>query len=403
MSIAKAVYRWERIVPVRFARAPDPDDPGVDSGPLDQQAPDPDDRGFISWSAHGVTHPAGSATLPIGFDAAVELENQPSTRLRLIREDIDDNASLFVTTNPAGIVAIVTPASAPAALPATTEMMIKVKAQQGGTTHLEIHFGSESGPVIHRLEVIVNPLINVRVTAHVPTIRGTPFQDTHGNTVPAVSNRSDAGIFAFLKNVNAIFFPYGVRLRPDAAVDRPAHPLTFARQGAVDADNDEFFRTTAFRRVAHSINAHFVPQLVGFSDTPPIGADQIGGVGVSLVLEPDRFGLIVADWPDAHAVAHEVGHVLNLINDPTGQFVHANTFDDPSRPGTGRVVRDDIVTRRRLMYAFTSFGGPNVNHPYRDDVGYGADVVGDMLTVKQFNNDNSDLEMHEVQRSAGRI
>ncbi|MGH9431413.1 MAG: hypothetical protein ACRD3T_07705 [Terriglobia bacterium] len=414
MSIAKSVFHWERVVPVRFARAPDVDDPTVFSGPVDADAPDPDDRGFVSWTAHGVTHTAGSAVMPIGLDPSVDSDQRPKTRVCLIRQDIDESAPLFLTLESAGIVSIELPSPAPTALPATPLMMIKLRAQAAGSTHLEVRFGSAGGTIIHRLEVVVNPMIDVRMTAHVPTVNGALLNDPNGNVLSAISNRTDQQIFSFLEDVNKVFFPYGIRLLPDATVDR-AGVLSLAHQGAVD-DVTEFDRTMALKRVAHSVNAYFVPTIVEQSSPDPAAhlPGFIGGVGLTLVGNPGNFGLLVADFvsdvtagsgtlPVApHAIAHEVGHVLNLINDPSGRFVHVNREVNPS-DGTEHNVRDDIVSRRRLLYAFTDFGGTDAQHPYRDDVGYGDNSVGGMLSVKQLNNDPTDLEMDEVRRSAARL
>ena len=64
MAIAKLVHKWERVVPVRFARAPDAADPTVESGPFDANASEPDDRGFLP-------HNVGGASFPVGLDQAV--------------------------------------------------------------------------------------------------------------------------------------------------------------------------------------------------------------------------------------------------------------------------------------------------------------------------------------------
>jgi hypothetical protein len=416
VALSRVVFRWERVVPVRFARAPDPDDPTVFSGPVDPDAPDPDDRGFVASSEHGRAHPAGSAVLPAGLDQAVDFGVRPKTRVCLIRQDIDNGAPLFLSTETAGIISIdqpaINPPSVAGALPSAPITLIKFRAQAAGQTRLEVRFGSETGPVIHRLEVVVNPMIDVRMTTHVPTINGPTLNDAAGNVLPADSNRTDQDILDFINDVNKIYFPYGIRIIPDAAVDR-AGVLNLAHQGAVD-DVTEFNTTTALNRVAHSINAYFVPAIVELTDPKNlVNPGTIGGVGLNLVTDPNHFGLLVADFVtdattnqntpvDAHAVAHEVGHVLNLINDPTGQFVHVNRKVDPA---TGREnnVRDDIVSRRRLLYAFTDFGGPDGDHPYRDDVGFGDNVVGPMLSIKQLNNDPTDLEMAEARKSAARV
>jgi hypothetical protein len=60
------------------------------------------------------------------------------------------------------------------------------------------------------------------------------------------------------------------------------------------------------------------------------------------------------------------------------------------------------------MWSFTRFFNPDPTRPrgvhdaaYRDDVGYGTNIVGGMLSIKQYDNDKSDLELAEVRKTAG--
>ncbi len=400
MSIAKLVHKWERIVPVRFARAPHATDPTVAAGTYDAQAPEPDDRGFLPTAV-------GGAILPAGVDEAVPVATRPETRVRLIREDMETGGALFLTTSAPNIIQLTVPAPN-AQLPAQREMMVKFRALASGTTNLEVRFGAAAGPIIHQMQVIVNPLVNVRTVAHVPTINGNaiPNPQSPGTVFPAQSTRTDASIRAIIDVANAIYFPYGIRFQLDAVVDR-AGVLNFTNQGMVDDLTNEFNRATALNRVAHAVNAIFVPQIAnaipaGNNSTPPF---RVAGVANSARRNPRTYGLFVADWATSgQVIAHELGHLLNLVNDPSGQFIHINTVEDAASPGTGRVVREDVISRRRLMFAFTDFGlasGVIPSNPlrvFRDDVGYGSDTPGGMLTIKQLDNDKTDLEMREVQR-----
>lgn len=394
MPITKAIHKIERVVPVRFARAPDANDPATDSGPYDPDSPEPDDRGFLP-------HTTGGAVLPVGLNEAVALALRPETRVRLIRMDMEDAGVLFVTTETAGVVVITLPAPS-TALPNTREMMIKIRAVASGTTHLEVRFGSVTGPVIHRMQVVVNPLIDVRMAGHVPTINGAPFiNPPTGAPFPAQSTRTDASIRALIATANIIYFPYGIRFVLDAVIDRVGVLNGFKNQGMVDdLSRSEFTRGTALNRVANTANAYFVPQIADGTVNNPI--DQTIGVATSAKTDPLSFGLYVADIAvSGQVIAHELGHLLNIVNDPTNEFLHINTKTDPAFPGTGKVVRDDIITRRRLMYAFTGLLADTVppTRAYRDNVGYGNQVVGGMLTIKQHDNDKTDLELKEVRRT----
>lgn len=405
MAIAKIVHKFERIVPVRFARAPHPTDPTVATGTYDAQAPEPDDRGFLPATV-------GGAILPAGLDEAVAVAARPETRVRLLREDMETGGALFLTTSTAGIIALTLPAPG-GQLPAQREMMVKFRVLASGTTNLEVHFGTATGPIIHQMQVVVNPLVNVRTVAHVPTINGNPIPNVQSGGVPfsAQSTRTDASIRAIIDVANTIYFPYGIRFQLDAAVDR-AGVLNFTNQGMVDDLTNEFNQATALNRVAHAVNAIFVPQIAnaipaGNNSTPPF---QVAGVANSARRNPRTYGLFVADFAaGGQVIAHELGHLLDLVNDPSGQFIHINTVDDPTRPGTGREVRFDVISRRRLMFSFTDFGlvsGVIPSNPlrvYRDDVGYGQDTPGGMLTIKQLDNDKTDLELRTVRRSAASL
>jgi len=394
MPFAKAVYRWERVVPVRFARAPTTD-PTVSTGPIVAAAPDPDDRGFLP-------HSTGGPIYPMGLDTSVEFDKRDKVRVRLLRENIDDGAQLFLKAKPDKIVSLDNPADG-VALPSSNKMLVEMRPVAAGETQLEVHFGSDTGPIIHKMKIVVNRMLRVRCSVHVPTINGNVQNDSHGNVVPAVSTRSNANIQTFLNDVNKIYFPYGLHLVPDAAIDR-ALVLNLLNQGMVD-DATEWDNVLLQNRVAHSVNIHFVPQIAAPNNPNPnfvFPPDQVGGVGVSLVGSPNDFGLLLADWVVFQSGGHELGHVLNLVNDPSQQFVHVNTVTDPATPGTGKVVRDDIVSRRRLMYAFTNIL-PSAMNPHRNDVGYGAGNPGAMLTIKNLVNDKTDLEMAEVRRSAARL
>lgn len=392
MAIAKVVHKWERVVPVRYARAPDVNDPTIETGPFDANAAEPDDRGFLPRAVGGPIY-------PVGLDQAVDFAARPESRLRLIRVDMDNAAALFLSTNPPNIVDITVPAPN-TALPAQEKMMIKVKARAAGTTNLRVHFGAADGPIIHQLQVSVSPMIDVHVVAHIPVINGTPFVDPANPPAvfPAQTTRSEANIRALFTTANAILFPYGIRFEP-IDIDRPAAPLIFANQGILDAGTNEFTTATALNRVANALNTHFVPRL---SFGNPATANGFTGFGLNARNNRTTYGLFISDiTASGQTIAHESGHVFNLINDPTNTFTHVDTRRVPNNP-SGVSIRDDIISRRRLMFSALGFA-PDPQRPYRDDVGYGAGIVGGMLTIKQLDNDKTDLEVPDARRNAAAL
>ncbi len=407
MPIAKAINKYVRVVPVRFDRCPNALDPTVEQGIFDANAPDPDARGFQPATVRG-------AILPVGLDQAVDVAVRPESRVRLIREDIEDAAQLFLTLSSATPVQITLPV-ANAALPNTKFMLIKLRALAAGNTFLQVRFGSSTGPIIHQMQIIVNAVQDLRVVAHAPTINGAvQVNPVGGATVPAQTVRTDAQIRAMFTVPNNVYFPYGIRFVLDAVIDR-AGVMNFTNQGFVDdVTGNEFDLCTSgpgSNRVAGVMNAFFVPQianvLLNADGTPNNPINSTHGVATSARTNPRTFGLLVSDQAtNGQVVAHESGHLLNLVNDPSGEFVHINTRQDPTRPGTGRAVRDDIVSRRRLMFAFSNLL-PDALRPYRNQSGYGLlptgvqGQPGGLLTIKQYDADKTDLEMKEVQRTAG--
>ena len=444
--LKKTVHKWIRIVPVRFARAPIDNDPTKDSGPPDGNAPDPDDRGYVGCikTAHR------AAVLPVGFDP--RLPQQAETRVRLLRVNIADVAALYVTSSDPAVLQITSPLQNVAKgaakvqenrLPDQEQVMIKFRALKTGNCFLEVRFNAQDGPTLHRIQVTVNELRLLQVKAHAPVIQGIAYNDSGGNAVPAQSAFNTlAAITNRFSEVNKIYFPYGIAFEVMNNVDtsalnhhlRGSVDLTDRWNAAAGAWESEYTSALQNQREEHgAINVVFVPQIVELDAaraTLTTGPDIVGGVASSATANPTTYGLFLADWAqEPQTVAHEIGHILNLVNDPAGsgasatlEFVHVNARDHRNQantvcPGTGVNVRDDIVSRRRLMWAYTDTSSksqrqfPPITKPlqaynyenimaYRKNAGYGDNKVGTMLTIKQFDADRTDLEMKEVQNSA---
>ncbi len=414
MSIDKKVYKWTAIVPVRFTRAPDKNDATKDSGVPDAHAPDPDDRGYVPEKHR-------CAYLPIGFEYSGPVASLPETRVRLIREDIADAAQLYVTSSDNSIAELTTPAPGNA-LPSATKMMIKFRVKNVGDAFIEVRFGSDSGPIIHRLRLCINKFRTIWVKAHAPVINGTTAYYSPGNPVPSQSSfNTKAAVQGQIDLLNAIYFPYGIKFTLKGNVD--VSPISLKQGGVINLSKEweTLIKNTQKNKlwIQGGLNIFFAPQVIATG----IGLNRIGGAASNARNVPN-FMLVLADWArEGQTIAHEVGHILNLVNDPSAvRFVHVNARDsrnNPQVPGTGVNIRDDIVSRRRLMWAYTTIptkclkqfpalnpGGaaPVYNYEnimsYRENVGYGVNKVGTMLTIKQLDEDRSDLEMKEVQKTA---
>lgn len=437
-KLKKLVHKSIRIVPVRFARAPHATNADADDGPIDAHAPDPDDRGFKKC----IQTSYGGAVLPVGFDP--DLPTQAETRVRLQRINIADGADLYVTSSNAQTLEITSPRhqvdhdGTPVVtnkLPATNNSIIRFRALRAGRCFLEVRFGAQDGPIIHRLQVVINRLRTLQVKAHAPIINGT---HTATPAIPTQSrfNTRDLIVGRF-EDVNKVYFPHGIKFDVMNAVDTAAH--TFHVEGCADltqrwnpgagAWESEAGTLASHNREGNgAINVVFLQQIIVLAADRTafdVGTNRIGGAASSARTNPNSFTVYLADWAgEAQTIAHELGHVLHLINDPRGtmRFVHVNARDrrtNPQVPGTGVNIRDDIVSRRRLMWAYTEI--PNTSQrdfpaigaantapaynfenimAYRANVGYTADQVGVMLTVKNFTMDRTDREMQDVQRTA---
>jgi hypothetical protein len=84
---------------------------------------------------------------------------------------------------------------------------------------------------------------------------------------------------------------------------------------------------------------------------------------------PGGFGTVLLDRGNAHELAHELGHFLNLD-------IHAGENN------AGTHFRDDIWSERRMMFDFSPLD--NGQPAYRHDVGYGDLIPGDLIDVKTF-------------------
>src|SRR5271157_1527595 len=126
MPIQQDVYKWHRLVLVRFKRR------AVGDPVLTQ--PDIDDRGSADTDHAPVVGICQGDTISV----------------RLSRELIEDAARLFVTSTDKSIVAVASPALG--ALPNTTDMDIELRGVSGDkakpkTAKIQVRYGSNVGHI----------------------------------------------------------------------------------------------------------------------------------------------------------------------------------------------------------------------------------------------------------------
>ncbi|MEY2429490.1 MAG: hypothetical protein QOJ40_2375 [Verrucomicrobiota bacterium] len=359
-----------RIVPARFARAV--------RGFAQIVAPDVDDHGFTPASPFGQAH-----------GAAVGVLRNHTIRVRVVRDRLEGTAPLFATSDDPSIASIEFPPDNQALDPNDTPASGSDPERAGdcvfihgastasatAETKVKIRHGSNTGPVVAELAVLVYPVLLIRVQAHEVIIRGT------GPTGFAL-----ATVRTLFDRVNDIYAQAGIQFRVNGAVLTEnlanAGGVPFATPGFVtltatsDDRNMELQTVLNTRPVANSLNAYFVPGYRDIAQAPPLINSTLGiafsrnsanaappnvgtgfpgcEAGITVFLSGNTNTV-------AHTSAHEIGHALTLEH-----------YNNKNPPGPGD---SHIWGTRCLMHNFVSVSG--------FDIGYGATAVGTGVSAGQ--------------------
>jgi hypothetical protein len=332
------------IVPLRFARA-------VTGAPV-IDAPEVDDRGFAMGNRPGTW---GSSD---ARGAMMSIAEGDTVRVKVVREDIDAGAELFVTSNN---TAIVTVEGSAGPLPASGEFSLRAAVDVKNTpVKIQVHLGAVGGPVLGELEPHVFQLRQLRVRAHLVTINGTP-------TV-----RSAADLTPLFNDANVIWRPAGIEFiyrEADTLVD----PINLAVAGQVTTNLPnaaEFDRVIGLRPDRTAINVYFAHasnEWLGLTT-----ANDFNPHGIAIVDQLTLGGTTFNS--NSNDLAHELGHFLDLP-------LHAG------ENAASVHFRHDIFSERRLLFENNPFSDPL---PHRGDVGYGANLRGALIDVKDFTSDPTD-------------
>jgi hypothetical protein len=369
------------IAPVRFARA-------VSGAPV-WDAPDPDDRGFAlgsdgMWRVTGVR----------GAVAGVPVSK--TVRLKVLREDIDASAPIFVTSDQER--AVVTPTTA---LPADGVFRVRVTGPLLVGAKISARLGAANGPVLGEMLIHTMSLASVPLCCHLVTLNGTTVNDTAGAVVPAATGRTQATVQELVRQVNGIWQPAGIYFNvvewknTVRTLTQTHGNIAGGYQGCIGTDNSSSWHIQATglgqaARRAHAINVYFVR---GTYNADTGAYNETRGIGTT-VMAATSYGVVVVDECDANDLAHELGHVLNLDFHGGGNIGHA---DDTS---AGDHTRDNIWIRRRLLYSYNPYGPLNTTPGRRINVGYGSWVRGSMIAVKNLAGDPTDNEYSEARSRA---
>jgi hypothetical protein len=376
-----------RLMPVRFARAV--------SGTTDKRAPDIDDRGFI------LPPRFGSARGPV-----VGVMRNKTVRILVVRDRIDANAEIYVTSEDETIASVEHPAAGQAlntadvgATDSTPERKANCIYLNGSSTSRStqetkvlLRYGAADGPVIAELAVRVMPILVVRVQAHSVAINT-------GNQ--AVSN---FGVIRDLfRRVNHIYAQAGVYFRLSSNL-RNETITGFARNDSVTLSNVSDSRNVELQTVLNTnprknhLNAYFIRQYVDIVPSPPLVNGTLGiafssvsananpasgafpgtQAGITAYIDADR--RMFSD-----TVAHEIGHALTLN--------HTRLRGAGGNPA-------DIWSYRTLMYYNTGLAG-SIGI---DQIGYGRlqsgqRTNGTLITTKRWRGVRESDQVNRIRRA----
>jgi len=393
------------IVPVRVDRA-------VRGAPV-LDAPDVDDRAWITHLPTGINKDDARGSV---FGMRVG----DTVRLKLVREDIDDSAPLFVvaekTGNPQFKVA------APVGggpLPPSGEFSLKAVNDNTTPQKLFIKLGSADGPIIGEASPhIFNPL-TLNVTPHVVTIHkanSPPF----GGSEPKIGGAAISTVMGQLFDMaTAIWRPMGIQFNVGATLFDTVNGAANDDQAVMDPAGSPPARgsvqeISGINHVPKTCNIYFVRFSPGFlgigvnRDVMNANGIKFKNPAVFIGVEGNNPGgptdLRPGNGTDVmraigNDLAHEIGHFIGLP--------HADKVNNPGQP--------DSYTRRQLMHPINllpeAAAVPNTRF---DDAGYGtvanarsftgsgASVTrahrGCMITIKEHPTHQSNPEVLTARR-----
>ena len=308
----------QRIVPARIERAV--------TGPPVLDAPDPDDRGWVNHRAAGLNISDARGAL---FGITVG----DTVRLRLVRDDPDSTAPLFVsvTGNQVSIAGSAGP------LPADGIFSVRGDSDTTQGSKIEVHIGTAGGPVICEADAHVFSPKVFNVTPHICTINQAAAGGT--GVAPVIQNGAgipfdEAAIIALFDDfIRPIWRPAGVQFNLGTA--RPEVYNGFRNDDVAMAN--ETRAVFAQNRAAGTCNIYFVRFLEGalgiglnFENRGVRGANNSGimigveGSASNAAAHQTRSTTGTADVRQhlGNDIAHEIGHYLTPL--VSGKVLYEN-------------------------------------------------------------------------------
>ncbi|MBK8254160.1 MAG: hypothetical protein IPK82_16020 [Polyangiaceae bacterium] len=325
MAIPLSIYNERRVVMVRWKRAR--------TGDPHRHYPDVDVRG----------------TKTPEFAAIIGMMQDREAYVKMERENIDNAAPLFAVSSDAAKLQVLEPAGG--TIPSGADTIIKLKALTGGNpteVHLEIRFGSTTGPIVSRLLVRCYTRRRVTITPHVVTI--------HDGT-GAGGTASVANVANIMTHVQAIWRHSGVEFTIGATQNETLNLATVDIVSHTPFPG-ELQTLLATNWVANTINVYFVRQIgtgnfLGFGFSRPTATGL--GTNPGIILGDQTASGMIHDTAWAgNDLAHEAGHFFQLW--------HPNNQQPPNQ-------REDTWSRRMLMHNHNLQGA---HGNWKDNNSYGS-------------------------------
>jgi len=352
MSIKLQVYKEMRLVPVRFERAK--------TGAPDEAFPDIDDRG------HNFKVPAmGIAESKEIRGPVIGLRKSQKIKIKLVREQIDHSAPLFITSSDDAVIKVTKPA---AGKKLATGKSTIIELEGGDfaeanpkSAKIEVRYESKTGPIIYELTAYVFSPLPVFLQPHIVTINNNAGT---GGVKPAINVNN------VMTQVKALWAAAGVKF-----VVQPIKEWSVNLPTANKMMWGDINTVLAKMWQANTVNIYVVREI---DDALGLGISKAAHTGFGInkpcVFAGEKSGATIrADtywW--ANDVAHELGHFFTLWH-PT----------DDTTPSTNwsQWGREDTWSMRFLMHNYNATfrenpPGDPADWPAFNDFGYGLESPG---------------------------
>lgn len=369
------------IVPLRFRRASDAD--------AEREFPEIDDRGYEMGTRAG-TWGQSTARGPM-----VGLTTGFTVTLRVVREDIDAAAPLFAKSTDTAVVKIMEPANG-GPIPASGDFKIKGVADFANRpVSVQLRLGALDGPVLGEIEPHIFTPRKIKLVVH-----NMRIDDATGN-----GTRAALPIEDMAARVRAIWWPAGLDMDYDP-VARPdkSNDSTLAKKDEVKLFGGGFGEVPGLLG-QHSVLDDKIHLFVINAFTPDPATPDLTTVGLGVTPDlatqlncpPGIFVTakdVVGDNAEielrSRTIAHEIGHFLTL------EHVHRKNATEAA---------GDTYSRRHLMYPLSNIVAEvtprtlTSEHRFNNN-GYGDQVRGWMLTLKNLDHHETDDEVAKARKRA---